>query len=402
MSDEGQVVQGGSTTGLRDAAMAKRSAKQEASAQAPTFAKGKPTPSADSVGDDEARGQHRKLPTKARAEAPANDNGEEPDLSALAANDNGDDGMIELGKGADGEPIRVPASVLEALPDSVLAKIKRKVKAGGEELEVTLAEALADVPKARGWQKRMWEAAQAEKTVKGQAHQLQTIAQSMGTDAIGAIAQMYGVSRSRAADHLSQQFLAEVDREQSLAKMTPEERQRWDRLSELEQKEAKLKQLEEQETKRTESERQAQHRERYVASMRPALEAAGLSATPRNVRDVANMVATMMDEGVIKGDATADDLRWAAEELAKEQAKEEGETLPEDGEQLIARLGDKRAREVARAYAKRVQQKTQPAGRASNGAPRPKAPAQKAQSFAEWQRQANADARKRDRQAGRR
>lgn len=404
MSDEGQITTGGGTAGLRDAAMAKRTAKQEAGAQAPAskapqFVKGKPTPSADAVADGEARKAHAKLPTRAREEA-ANDNGEEePDLSALVepdapANDNGE--TIKIGD------FEIPVSVLEQLPDSALARIKRKIKAGGEELEVTLAEALAEVPKAKGWQKRMWEAAQKEKGIEGQAQQLGLIAKSMGTDAIGAIARLYGASRSQAADFISQQLISEIDREKREASMSPEERQRFSRMSELEQKEERLRALEEQEKTRAESESQAKHRQRYIDSMKPALEAAGLAVSKRNVRDVANMVATMMDDGLIKGDATPDDLRWAAAELAKEHAADEGESMPSDGEQLIARLGDQRSKAIAHAWAKRVQQRQQPAGRSASAAPRAKAPPQKAESFAEWQRRANADARKRDRQAGRR
>jgi hypothetical protein len=410
MSDESNpIMGGGSTAGLRDAALAKRAAKQEAPAakptpkasEGPTFAK-KPTPSADSANDDEARKQHRKLPTKQRA---ANDNAEtDLDLAGIEADEPADDNagastgdVIKIGD------FEIPASVLEQIPDDVLKRIKRKVKAGGEDIEITIAEALESVPQARGWQKRMWEASQHEKTLKQQAQQLEAIAQSMGTDAIGAIARMYGVTRQQATDAISQQLIGEMGREEHLAKMSPEERARFERMDDLERKAEKLRQLEEQETKRAQEAEQARHRERYVQSMRPALEAVGLPVTPRTVRDVANMVATMMEDGLIKGDATPDDLRWAASELAKEIAKDEDARLPEDGEALIAKLGDKRAKLVAQAYARRVQQAQRPQARSPEATKRSQSSngRQKFSSFSEWKRWADAQAKKNDRAAGR-
>jgi hypothetical protein len=249
----------------------------------------------------------------------------------------------------------------------------------------------------------MWEASQHEKTLKQQAQQLEAIAQSMGTDAIGAIARMYGVTRQQATDAISQQLIGEMGREEQMAKLSPEERARFERMDDLERKAEKLRQLEEQESKRAQEAEQARHRERYVQSMRPALEAVGLPVTPRTVRDVANMVATMMEDGLIKGDATPDDLRWAASELAKEIAKDEDARLPEDGEALIAKLGDKRAKLVAQAYARRVQQAQRPQARSPEATKRSQNSngKQKFSSFSEWKRHADAEARKRDRAAGR-
>jgi hypothetical protein len=388
MSDEGQIVTGGSTAGLREAAMAKRAAAPAAKApdasQAPQFAKGKPTPSADSAADDGARAQHRKLPTKARAEQQAPE--DDGDLAALAGDDD-----APAAPSASGETIRIgdheiPISVLEQLPDEALARIKRKIKSGGSELTITLAEALAEVPKAHGWQKRMWEASQQEK-------KLEAIARRLGDDPVAGYMALHDITRDQAIERLSGNVLSHIQREQ----MTPEQRAEADRMAQLEAKARRHDELEDAERKRVEGAEQTRLRAKHIADMTPALEAAGLKATGRNVRDVANMVATMIDNGIIRGVPTQDDLRWAASELRKEQEAED--TLPDDVGALVARLGEKRAREVARHVAKQVQAKAAPVQRSEAAKPRPSG---KAQSWAEFQREANAKAKKDDRAAGRR
>jgi hypothetical protein len=295
----------------------------------------------------------------------------------------------------------VPIEALNNLPDDVLRKIKRKVRAGHEDVEVDVLEALTRYPQAHGWQKRMWEASQAEKTVRQQAQELIEHGRAMGTDAIGALARMYKVTREQAADAISNQLVAELNRQDQLAKMSPEDRQRMQRMGDLERDSAELKRMQEAEKKRAEEAQQSKLRERYAADFGAALKAGGLAVTPRNVRDVANMVATMIDDGLIKGDATPDDLRWAASELAKENAKDDSERMPTDAAQLIEYLGEDRARAVAREIGKRVQQKVSPPTRSPGAKPKAPTNGERPRTFAEWQRDANAQARRRDRAAGR-
>lgn len=351
MSDETTIVEGGSTAGLREAALAKKAAgpaPAKAAQQAPQFGK-QPVRAATAVADGDARQAHRKLPSKAAEES-------EPDLSAIdfdaepAANDNASASPV-------GETIRIgdheiPISVLEQLPDEALRRIKRKLKAGGEELEVTLAEALDDVPKARGWQKRMWEASQREK-------RLEQIAQSMGTDPVGAYAALHGVTRNQAADALGQQLLTVFDREG----MSAEERAAHDRQVELERKAAERDELMRREEERQRDAETQRLRAQYVASMKPALEAAGLRPTQHAIARVAMFVDAALRDGILTN-IGPDELRWAASEVRKERDAETEAELPEDdGEALIARLGEKRARQIARAYAKRIQQQTAPVKR---------------------------------------
>lgn len=393
MSDETTTTQGGSTAGLREAALARRAAKQEAKAapakpasEGPAFVKGKPTPSADAVADDEARQQHRKLPTRAREAA--NDNGDEPDVEALA-----DDASEATGETIKIGEHEIPVSVLEQLPDEALRRIKRKLKAGGEELEVTLLDALNEVPKARGWQKRMWEAAQREK-------KLEQIAQSMGRDTIGAYMALHGVTRQQALDALSQQLLGELDREQSLAKMTPEERARYERMHELEAKAARAEELERKEREREQSAAAERQRKQVLADMTPALEAAGIRPSAYAIQRVAMTLDVAMRDGVIRA-LDADAVRWAAEEVAKEVTAERDADLDGDGDALIAKIGETRAREIAKAYAKRVQSRQQPV-RSASAQPRKQASSGRPQfrTFSEFQKWSNEQARKRDRARG--
>lgn len=241
--------------------------------------------------------------------------------------------------------VDVPLSALSELPDAVLKKIKRKVKARGQELEVTLADALEAVPQAEGWRKRMWEAAQREK-------ELEEIAHRMGTDHVGAYAALHGISRGEAMDRLGKQYLQELQRDA----MTPEERAAADRQADLERKAARVEEIERKERERQMQAEADSLRRTFLAATKPALENSGLKASKRNIQQVASIVDRALRDGVIKGTPTSDDFAWAAGELAKEVAEERDEYLPADaeGEALIERIGVDRARKIAQAYAKRV------------------------------------------------
>lgn len=268
----------------------------------------------------------------------------------VSADDLEDDDVDAL-SGAPGEEtirigeVDVPLSALSALPDDVLKRIKRKIKAAGEEREISLADALEAVPKAEGWRKRMWEASQKEQ-------HLERLAQQMGTDPVGAYAALHKVSRSQAMDALSEKYMREIE----IERMTPEERAKADRQAELERKAARAEELERAEKdRRLQAEAEGMQRQ-FVAATKPALEAAGLKASKRNVQQVALLVDRAIRDGVIHGVPTADDFGWAAKELAKEIAEERDDYLPTDaeGDALIERIGVERARKIAQAYAKRV------------------------------------------------
>ncbi len=397
MSDGGEttITGGGSTAGLRQAAMAKGATKGDPT-RAPVR-QPKPTPSADAVADSDARAQHRKLPTRERAEREVPVEEGDADLAALAEAIEGDDGgavaeeTIRIGEH------EIPVSVLEQLPDEALKRIKRKLKAGGRELEVTLAEALEAVPRAEGWQRKMWEASQ-------RAKQVDSIAQRFLADPIGAaeqLAELYGIGRGEARQRLEQAMLERYKYEG----LDPEERAKLDRQRELEAKARRADELEREAKEREAQAETARHREVFTRAMSPAIEAAGLRATPHTIARVAMTLDAAMRDGIIASVPTEGDFRWAAGEVAKERAAERDAELPEDadGDTLIERIGEKRASIIARAWAKRVA-KQAPSPTRSGAPPRAK-PAQtreKPRSFAEWQRQANARARARDKAAGRR
>lgn len=319
-------------------------------------------------------------PTKPIGTPVANDDdGESADLGL-------DDEDAEALEGA-GEPgeetirigdLDVPLSALSSLPDDVLKRIKRKIKSSGKELEISLADALESVPKAEGWQRRMWEARQKEQG-------LEKIAQQMGTDPVGAYAALHGVSRSQAMDALTAKYMAELEQE----RMTPEERAKADKQADLERRARRADELEKQERDRAMQAETDNQRRVFVGHTKTALEGAGLASSKRNVQQVALLVDRMMRDGVIKGAPTADDFAEAAKDLAKEIDEERGGWLPEDaeGDALIEKIGIAKARKIAQAMAKRVR-KGAPVverKREPGAAPRTKP----ADSWEEWQARAN-------------
>lgn len=297
-----------------------------------------------------------------------------------------DDDALDALEGDAGPPaetitiggVEVPVAALSDLSDDVLRRIKRKVKAAGEEREISLIEALEAVPKAEGWQRRMWEASKKEK-------ELEAIAKRMGSDHIGAYAALHGVSRREAMDALAAQYLREAERDA----MSPEERAKAERQDELERK-AKLAEEYERKEKERELEAQANTlRQQFMAATKPALTEAGLSASKRNVQAVAQYVSTAIESGIIKGTPGPDDFTWAAKEVAKEISSEREEYLStDDADQLIERIGPERARKIAQAYAKRVRKAAAPVER-EGAAPRRRREPARAQTWEEWQAEAD-------------
>lgn len=372
-----------STAGLREAALAKRQAGGAATPKAandnavPVAAndnarpqqQARPSPTADALADAEARDAKKKLPTKAREEA------SDADLAAVLEAEPANDGeTIEIGG------VRVPVEALSSLPDDVLAKIKRKVKAGHKDVEVSLLEALEAVPKAEGWRQRQWEASQHEK-------KLEAIARQMGSDVIGAYSKLHGVSKAQALEAIAQQYIAAEEYE----RMDPKAKAEKERLAALEEKARRVEEYERAEKQRELETHTARKREQYLAAIKPAMKAAGLPDSQFAIARVAMLVHSAMEDGTIKGEASADDLRWAAQEVAAEYRAETEQHRPgadASDEDLIAHYGEAEARRIARAYAKRVQRSAAPQPRSNGSAPKPK-PTNGEISSVEWSKMQN-------------
>lgn len=286
---------------------------------------------------------------RAKTPAAANDNGGESDAQLLASL--ADDA-------APGEPTvsigghDIPVSALQDLPDDVLRQIKRKIKSGDFEREVSLADALAAVPRVDHVQKRLWEAAQQEK-------RLEQIAQRMGSDPVGSYMALHEVDRATAIDSLSRQLVEQLERDA----MPPQERAELDRRAELERKAARADEYERAEQERTLRAEEQQAAKTLRPKLEGALKQAGAPASAYTVQRLAAVVHAAMQEGVIRGAPSDADLAWAADRVATELGAERTAHLGDaDGDDLIARVGEETARKIARAYAKRVS-KAQPAVR---------------------------------------
>ena len=252
--------------------------------------------------------------------------------------------------------VEVPISALADLPDDALRHIKRKIKANGEETEVSLAEALDELPLARGAKKKMWEAAQLRK-------QLDAAAQLLGEDPVEAISRMRGISRDEAADIVAAKLMGDIER----MSMSPEDRKAYDERQDLERRAKLADEYKAAEEARTMQARVETLTASYARSTRSALEQAGLQPTPYNVQRVASVLQPLIESERLPEDVPAEAFAWAAQQVQKERAEERTATFGQlDGDALLDTLGEDIARKVARAYAQKVR-KAQPAQRAPEG-----------------------------------
>lgn len=305
------------------------------------------------------------------------------ELATIAAGAPGDSGSqadtIRIGD------VDVPREALVALlggedGDAILGQIKRTLRAGGEDIEISLLDALAEVPKAKGWQKRQWQAAEAEK-------RLDEIAGSMGTDIVGAYAKLHGVSMRQATDAVADQVI----RLHELEKMTPEERATADAQTELERKAARHDELERERDAETAQVDMLRARKRLVPMVHTALAAAGVPKSRHALARVAGIVSAAMDQGVIKGEAQPEHLEWAAQLVAEERTEERTAYYGDaDGDELLALVGKEQARKIAKAVAK-LWGRTAPSPRKPEGTGAPRDPNKGAadESFGAWKRRAN-------------
>jgi len=247
----------------------------------------------------------------------------------------------------------IPLSALADLPDDVLRKIKRKIKSAGAEREVSLFDALEAVPKADGWQKKQWQAAQREK-------ELDQIADGLKADPINAYAAMHGVSRSTAAKEIAKQVLADLDYEN----LAPAERAKVDRERELERKAAKADDYERVEKEREAAAAATQAQRTLTPMIKSGLQGAGLPIDEVHVAHVAEELSAMMQSGYFSAgrgqvrQINADDIAEAAKAVAERAEKLVGHRFT-DPDAFIAKNPDQ-ARAIAQAYAKSVSAKRTP------------------------------------------
>lgn len=313
--------------------------------------------------------------------AAANDNGAGDDLS--------DEEIAALASAKDPKPAddaeptvklgdaEVPLSALReylASDDDLLRQVKRKIKAAGEEREISLAEALEAVPKAEGWQKKMYDADQRVKA-------LESVAERMQGDPIGALMAL-GKSEDEAIEIVAKQLKQRFE----IESMTPEQRQEYERRRELEEKAKRADEYEAQERQRREEAEVSKLRESFLGSIKEALGANGVPLTKYAVGRVGYMLEAATANGVINGNPTAADFKWAADQVKREIDEERASYLPDDadGDALIAAVGESQARKIARAYAKRIKASQPVPERQASGTRRPSNDNGRAKSWDEF------------------
>lgn len=296
------------------------------------------------------------------------------------------------GEGSSEETVRigdhdVPVAVLDQIPDDVLKRIRRKVKVDGEELEVTLAEALEKLPLGKAAQKRMWEASQQRK-------RLEQAARLFSEDPVEAYSRMHGISREQALDRLTMQLSPDLER----AAMTPEQQQEWDRYRELQRKAALADQYAEQERKTVHEQQTAKARQSAEDGIKAAFQAVGSKPTMYALQRVAHLLDTAYRDGTIQGAASRKDYEWAVGRVVAEVGEEHGARFHGlEGDELIDAIGEEEALRISRAVAKRIRSRqSAPVAPVGTRAPAERrSDPSKITSWREWQRQADARTRNR-------
>jgi len=250
--------------------------------------------------------------------------------------------------------IEIPIAALAELPDDVLGHIRRKVSSAGEEREISLLEALEAVPKADGWQRKQWEASQKIREVEDVYKRLRA------DPYIEAALRGDGDAALRAAEA---RVLDAYRREG----MSDEQRAEADRMSELERKAERADEYEKRAREEAEAAQTTKLADYFSSNLKRSLEAAGVPPSDRTLKRAAEAMSSLIEgEG---RDLTQTELAGAfgrVAEFVRDELEAEGEAMFDvSDDALIARIGDERARRIAKAYAARVRQ----------AAPPPKAPA---------------------------
>lgn len=312
-----------------------------ASPSAPSGAEPSSPSSAQPTGDRGARPRGADGRFTGGQQAASSTSDGDLDADTLAALETAGDGpeRVRLGD------LEVPLEALQAALDNpeLLKKLKRKIKAAGEEREISLADAFDAVPKAEGWQKKQWEAAQRIKQVEG-------LVEKMKSDPIGAMTQILGsedVVYDAVLDRLRYQG------------MSHEDRARIDQERELRRKaELGEEYLRRQEQERVERETAAA-RQAWQRDIVGALKAAGARGTTWEIQRAAGYVSEVLQHLPNGQRLTPQQQQQLAQQAAEyvrgEREREraaEIDGLDDDG--LLKHIGTDLARRIARAYARQV------------------------------------------------
>lgn len=202
------------------------------------------------------------------APAAANDNGSAPEGASAAANDNA----------APPEP-------------------RHRVKVGGEERELTIAELAKLAEKGHGAEAKFREAAQLRK-------QMEAIVERLPTDTIGALEQLIG-DKSKAARQVMAQLLrdpqarAEVEAylvETYEYEAKPDaERRKIDEERDLREKARRAEEYEEAERERAHAAAVEQTQQTFVKQFGDALTSVGLTSSPHTLARMAHHVERAID-----------------------------------------------------------------------------------------------------------
>ena len=271
------------------------------------------------------------------------------DVAALSAADSGGgEETVALGEH------EIPLSVLEAAmsDEKLMRRLKRTLRVDGQDVEVSLMDALDRYPLAAGAQKRMWEAAQQRK-------QVEQLIGAMKSDPLGVMERVLGGSEAI--------YKAVADRLEYEG-MSPEDRARLDEERDLRQRAARADEYERAEQERTASAKQERLQKTYAEGIRGAIEGAGLRVSKHAIQRTAMVLDQAMRDGIVGEDIAPADYQWAARQVAAEIEEERASLIPEDaeGDALIESVGEARARRIAQAYAARVRAKQQPVRREPN------------------------------------
>lgn len=265
--------------------------------------------------------------------------------------------------------------------DEILGAIKRTVRANGEDVEVSLLDALESVPKAKGWQKRMYDAAQSEKTLDG-------IARSMGSDVVGAYAKLHGCTVEQAKEAV----LAQLEQQYARDGMTPEDRTKHDAQVELERKAAAHDTIKAEQSTAEDLKAQKAFEKKVRPQMFTALKEAGVPKSGRALQQMAGIVAAMHDQGLIDGEATPENFIDAAKIVAEERVEAHSARFDGlEGAALLKEAGPELSRKIAKAVAK-AWQRTARAPATPPGTETPAvraAAASEGESVREWKNRAN-------------
>lgn len=287
--------------------------------------------------------------------SPGVPNGAPPQVSTLADLANVDalppapGSEVEPPKFAIGETQVDLGALVEALNgehgDAVLKAVKRKIKAAGEEVEISLLEALGEVPKARGFHKNMHEVSRLRKDVRG-------VVEDMGSDPIGAYMRLYGEQdRAKVAQFFADHALAEMRR----GDLSPEQQAYLEQQEQLQRDAEAGRRLMQKEQREQMAREDAQMREQVMPMIHDALKGVGLPAKKHQIGRLSGIMADWHRRGVISGPATPAQLQEAARIVREEYSEERGGMYGElTGEDLLSAIGDDSfALRVARAVGAR-------------------------------------------------